>query len=1031
MRSRSPLFSLLLAAPVLASGLSEEPPIDFAQFENLMRSYCVECHNAQVTKGGVDFASDGSERALMSKPILLENMEWAVADEEMPPRTSAHQPTDDERDDMLAWLEWALVTLSNSRPNDPGRVVMPRLNHHQYQRVVQDLTGRDIDTSTVFPMGGAGASGFPNDGEGMTATPLEVEKFISAAKYVLKHARITPEQGIFWGDRASESLGLNSEELIGDAVFSWSNIIGDAYQKAFYRADWKNLPDFLEAAWVYENRQALGHSGLTIEQVAKHYDPELPAPILRKWHNLLTSDYDLGIYLGGMAQTWRHFKPGPQVTSKTVHDFFEDNLDRVDDFQKEVAEYRHQKDASFQTSHPRTVDDVGEALFGQSDFYEQVRDGVERGEYHIFVEPKELPGSAGGKFVVAISPAGTPQDDVVIFESLHAGNRSKLTALDRGAVRVIDGRTRSTSDGLYEVTAPAKLEISAPANADLLHLAFKLDSTRGQDGAVQIGLFEPSQVPEDISRLDGQLIVTTSASEEGTELRRSSQILHDAIHQRQWNIGKWKAPAKPAGRIPDRVHPAPVADSLPSPPLEPRMLDPDEVISMLSPEKLEQLDSLSRLIAESFKDYSKIELADRGQSIINQFAREAWRGQGSMEDLEPLYRMLRARLEEGHSFDAAVKMPLVAIMAHPRFMYQLQESKGTEESYPLTGAELASRLSLTLWGSVPDEELLRLAHSGQLQQPQVLVQQALRMLSDPKGKRLAKDFAGYWLGYEGFEEYAGVDQEAFAEFDRELRHAMYEEVVLFADSLLRGGEPITNALDADYTFVNQKLAEHYGISGVEGDHMRRVQLPADSPRGGVVTMGALLTKTSKPLRTSPVVRGDWVLQEILGEHVPAPPDNVPLLSDEAVDEEGRTLLEQLKVHRDNPACSSCHARMDPIGVAMENFDPIGRWREKVTVEVPVINQAPLPDGQMLDGIGGLKQWLTAQEVKFVGHFIERFVAYMLGRKVLPTDKPLIEQTYAAMEKEGFRFEAALRTIVSSEQFRMRRDEVREEVALND
>ena len=323
------------------------------------------------------------------------------------------------------------------------------------------------------------------------------------------------------------------------------------------------------------------------------------------------------------------------------------------------------------------------------------------------------------------------------------------------------------------------------------------------------------------------------------------------------------------------------------------MLGPKDVISLMPESKQREMEAIAVRIADHFKDFTDAELKTRARAIITDFATQAWRGQLSREDQKGLFALFDHELDSGKSFDAAVKLPLVAVLSHPQFIYRLQASDHTEASYQLSNSELASKLSFALWGSIP-MSLIAAANQDALDDPSVLQEQAVRMLKDGKGRRLAEDFAGYWLGYEGFDQHSGVDKETFKAFDGQLRDAMYREVVEFLDHLFREGSPLTDALDADYAFVNEKLAKHYDIDGVRGGHFRKVALPAERSRGGVATMGAFLTKNSKPLRTSQVLRGAWILESVLGEHIPAPPDNIPLLSDAPQDEHGRTLLEQLR-----------------------------------------------------------------------------------------------------------------------------------------
>ncbi len=356
----------------------------------------------------------------------------------------------------------------------------------------------------------------------------------------------------------------------------------------------------------------------------------------------------------------------------------------------------------------------------------------------------------------------------------------------------------------------------------------------------------------------------------------------------------------------------------------------------------------------------------------------------------------------------------------PNFLYRAQESRGSAEAYAIADHELAERLAFFLWASVPDEELLQVAESGRLNEPDVLLAQARRMLADERGKRLAKHFAAAWMHFEGFEEYSAPDGERFAEFTPELREDMHREALLFFDDLFRNDQPITNVYDADYTFLNERLARHYGIKGVAGEEFRKVQVPK-SRRGGVIGMGAILTKTSKPLRTSPVLRGEFVLSAVLGTPVPPPPDDVPLLSDDEVSKNGLTLAEQLAQHRDNTACYSCHARLDPLGYALENFDPIGRWRETYLSGNPVKVDGVMPNGEKVAGLEGLRQYIADRQDQFVRNFSRTLLGYALGRRVEVIDEPLLQKIVEDLEANDYRFSTMLSGILTSPQFLHRID----------
>jgi hypothetical protein len=309
-------------------------------------------------------------------------------------------------------------------------------------------------------------------------------------------------------------------------------------------------------------------------------------------------------------------------------------------------------------------------------------------------------------------------------------------------------------------------------------------------------------------------------------------------------------------------------------------------------------------------------------------------------------------------------------------------------AYRIGDYELASRLSFFLWSSIPDEELLRVAASGTLSKPEVLRAQVSRMLADRKSAALVENFAGQWLQIRNLR---GIvpNPETYPDFDDNLRQAFRTETEMFFDSVVHEDRNVLDLMTADDTFVNERLAKHYGIPNVQGSYFRRVTFPAGSPRGGLLGQGSILTLTSYATRTSPVVRGKWVLENLLSSAPPPPPANSPALKIEG-DEPGTamSMRDAMSKHRANPSCAVCHVRMDPIGFSMENFDAIGRWRDRDAANT-IDASGVLPDGTRFDGVAGLKKILLAEKDQFVNTVAEKLLMYALGRNLQYYDQPSV------------------------------------------
>jgi hypothetical protein len=292
------------------------------------------------------------------------------------------------------------------------------------------------------------------------------------------------------------------------------------------------------------------------------------------------------------------------------------------------------------------------------------------------------------------------------------------------------------------------------------------------------------------------------------------------------------------------------------------------------------------------------------------------------------------------------------------------------------------------------------------------------MLDDPRSRALGSLFAAQWLHFAYFHEYTTPDDERFPEYDEPLRRAMYEESVLFFEDLFRENRPATNIWRADYSFLNERLATHYGIEGVEGERMRRVRVSVEQ-RGGVLGMGSILTSTSTSLRTSPVLRGTWILDHLLGTPVPDPPPNIPMLSDDETDAKGLSIREQLERHRADPACATCHVKLDPPGMSLENFDPVGRWRTRYLSGNPVDAVGETPEGTEIPGLPGLRAYLDRNRRKVLHHFCRKLLGYALGRAVTVGDEPLLDEMYDDLKTNDWKVAVLLERIVTSRQFRYR------------
>ena len=402
------------------------------------------------------------------------------------------------------------------------------------------------------------------------------------------------------------------------------------------------------------------------------------------------------------------------------------------------------------------------------------------------------------------------------------------------------------------------------------------------------------------------------------------------------------------------------------------------------------------------------------RTILTALARRAFRRPVSDEDMTPIMRLYAEGRKKG-SFENGIEHGLRLILASPKFLFRTEASPAAGVAR-VTDIELASRLSFFLWSSIPDDTLLTLATQGRLGQPAVLEAQVRRMLADPKSRALVDNFASQWLMLRNLRGHIPVPGD-FPDFDNELRQAFRRETELFVDSVMREDRSILTLLDADYTFVNGRLARHYGIPNVYGSHFRRVRV-IDEARRGLLGHGSILTVTSYPNRTSPVLRGKYILENILGTPPSPPPPNVPDLSENAPGEEPKSLRARLEMHRSAPTCASCHRVMDPLGFALENFDGIGQWRMKeVGGTVDPVGQ--LADGTAVDGPVALRKALLKRPEMFARTFAQKLMTYGLGRGLDNRDRPLVRAVVRDAAAQNYRFSSIVLGIVKSAPFRMK------------
>jgi len=1013
-----------LLLPVLAAPLATEAAPTFAEFQPLLETYCYECHNPEKDEADLDLEALSTEALLLEDHVLLEDLQWVIEEKDMPPKKADAQPSDAEREQLVEYLEQTLLALSNAKPEDPGVVPMARINPHQFDYIVEDLTGFDLELGQYLTPDAASERGFVNGGALQTMSVGQFEGFLSTAKKLLDHARVVPGAGITWS--STPLAAADTDEQLKTALREawiewheyWGQEVGDDHADAVRRETGMMFEAFLEAWWQYKHRAALGMPDATLEQIAAEYpEPLFPSLVELAGRMVEKPESIPGFLDTAESPIFAEFRRRVMAIPPPAT---QDRFAARDTF-KQLNQWREAATSEYDYGGY-----VGELVLRPDNRPDNQR---LRGLFHKGTPeiPVDLAKAKHGEVFLAVTPIfGSAWNPSIVFNegSVRFKDGSEKPWTEVLEFTDANGRkVTPAADGSLSVESPGHLRFKVPDGAvSLLAKAAYAESDSDEPAAVRIGAFSEAPTDPVLSFEDCQVVG-------GNSPRHSSRMKRE-----MQRLGQVDATFKPVFRRNDGGH----FQGLPEEVIawlgvekpehertrNPRLfsLTPDEFRTRVDAEARANFEAMrTRLTAlAAAEDMGESKLEEEIRRITTDFAARLWRRAPTTAESDGLVELYRADREAGRSFDAAAKTPLTAILISPEFLYHITTSKGSTEPYLLEETELATRLALTLWARLPDPELLRLAKAGELRDAETYHAQIRRLIDDPRAAAFIEQFTGRWLGFADFDKFSGPDAEKYPEFTPELRRAMHLEAKLFFLDLLREDRPITDALTADYTYLNERLAKHYGIDGVTGSEMRRVALDEDSRRGGVLGMGAFLTKFSQPLRTSPVHRGIWVYQDLLGLPIPEPPPNVPLLSDDETDEEGLTVAQQLEMHRDKPECSSCHEKFDPLGVALEHFDPIGRWRE-TTGGQPVDDNGRYKTGQSVHGVAELRSHILGQRDQFLEHFAENLLAYCLGRDLLPTDKPTVERILQTLGRHDLSFRAALVTTLTSPQFVKRRD----------
>lgn len=984
----------------------------------VLEKHCYECHGGKKTKGGVDLKRLDADPKVGSEFDLWNKVLEAVKSGDMPPDDQPPLPAAD-RQRSLDWLGGAIEQAVRANAGDPGLVTVRRLTNAEYDRTLRDLTGVDLQLSRDFVPDGGGGEGFSNVGDVLFVSPQQLDKYFLAARKAADHATILPGSGIgFRRERVGLRGPVQLKAQVEQGLYVW-------YQKMaapFLPKDGEDQreADYMLACWKFKHRDVTGAESL--KQLADAAG--LVPAFLENWWELLQNPEPKSRFLDLTRVAWREL-PGP-AADKSVPPEVIDRIGKIQADQRSwlgpadnpgTGVQRRQQDADGLREYP-----IHLAVSGLSEVHLVAGDcGDGNAGDWVEFSGLEIQHGKGGKVrqpYVDWLRGQLDRDRARLAFDQDPERQGPRPRLEGVRERVSAGEAFLARLGKHAlgleakpvsvyVQAPTDLVLPLPADAALFRAVGRLDlRVPDVEKATAQWTLLKGPVPDLTRILPGVLTVwktqTEAARKTMQDFGAMRTVFPDEYVRRLEEVARnFHRGGKGRGVY---------------------YLNDTQLLGMVpEPEKArwEKMMADWRLVAPGKLNPKQETDWDAAlKRHMGEFAALAWRRPLAADEqaqLEGLYAAARARELDRES---AVREVLVRVLVAPQFLFKLEDASQPGER-PLDAWELASRLSYTLWASIPDPALRAAAADGSLLRPEVLERETRRMLKDGRAGALAEEFAGQWLRFNAFESKVNIDPAKFPEFTPDLRADMYREAVEFFTHLIREDRPVREICGADYTFLNERLAGFYGVPEVKGAEFRKVSV-AGNGRGGVLGMGALLSKHSYPHRTSPVLRGNWLLDAVLGAPTPPPPNDVPKLDEGA--EKPASLRARLEMHRADRACAVCHDRIDPLGFALEGFDPVGRLRKADDSGHPVDDRAQWKNGPAFQGVAGLRQFLGSRQGELDRQFCRKLVGYALGRTLLATDRPLVEEMVRELNAHEGRFSVGILAVVKSRQFKNRRTE---------
>lgn len=1008
--------ALLLLICAAALGDPVAPAPTFEQVQPLLKEYCLNCHSTEKQKGDLDLEVFKSLETIKRHPKIWQGVAEQLENREMPPKNKP-QPSPEQRAQLSHWTAATLAEMARERAGDPGPVVLRRLSNAEYTYTVRDLTGVDsLDPAREFPTDGAAGEGFTNTGQAQAMTYGMLTKYLDAGKAIAAHAVLLPD-----GLRFSPSTNKRdwTEEILSEirGFYRRFTEAGGGEQVNLQGIKFETngggrLPVEKYLGALLKSRDALA-GGETMEALATREG--LNAKYLALLSQSLTTGAPSWL-MDDLRTRWRAAKPGDERP-----------------FATEIAAWQKVLWKFNTAGHIGVPGKATEWMAPASPL-------LARQEFKLKM-PTVKPGETATLYLVSTPVGAGVAQPGVVWE------KPRLTAKGRPDLQVHD-----IEPALFgaapagETLDPASL--LAPASS-VVAMHFSAEAANGADFNVS------ARLPKEAGEARVQVDVLTSpplAEQIARALPAPAPLLVAEGIRAQYEEGF--APFRelfPAALCYEKIIPSDEVVTLlqfyrEDHQLARLMLSDTEkahldrlwtALRFITRDPLTQVDALLQIIEYATQDSdpkpfraarpafeeraaafrqtlldAEPRQLDAGLELADRAYRRPLRDT-EKEELRALYHKLRT---EELPHEEALRLTLAKVFVSPAFLYRSENPAPGLAQAPITAGELANRLSYFLSSSLPDAELRETAASGRLLDPAVLRAQTQRLLAAPHVRRLALEFGCQWLHLRDFDSLDEKSDTAFPAF-RALRGDMLEESARFFTDLFQNDGSVLSLLDGDHAFLNEALAKHYGIPGVSGPDWRRIDGVQKLGRGGLLGQAAVLAKQAGASRSSPILRGDFIVETLLGEKIPRPPKDVPPFPEEQAGAK-LTVRQLTEKHSSDERCARCHLRMDAFGFALENFDAIGRFREKDEAGTPLDAHAKLPNGTELAGLAGLRDYLLHQRRDdFLKQFCRKLLGFALGRAVQLSDEPLLTEMRAQLAAHEFHVATAVDCIVQSRQFR--------------